>query len=254
MEEPNFDQEESQETPDENLEAVEPTPDTALETPAEIPPKLPAEPPMESPLPPRPEDMPETGTSDLSATPEPMEDALGETEQQKEPTKFQLFMRKALTWLGIGAVVFLAGFATFYFTLYQPKVDALEQTEAQLTQANDDIQALESELADAQSEAEALAEADAHQALTSVMVNLYAARLALVEEDTVAAKSALNTTAATLSEITDLIAGFDAGLAETLPQRLNLVITNIDRDPETAISDCDQMLKDLSQAESVLFP
>lgn len=241
MEDDKFNQEIPQEEPSESLQPVEP----------ESPPAEPAE--AESSLPPRPEDTPLSDEPGLAATPEPMDDILQEAEQQKEPTKFQRFLRKALIWLGVGVVLFAAGFATFYFTLYRPKADALNQTEAQLTQAQSDVQSLESDLADANSQLDALAQADAHRALLSVIADIYAARLALTEEDTVSAKSALLNTADTLNEITDQIAAFDSGLATTLPQRLNIIITNIDRDAETAISDCDQMLKDLKQVETALF-
>lgn len=231
--------------------------ETPQEDPSEFPQpsetEAPAPETAASPSPPRPEDTPPSGEPGLAPEPEPLEDILREAEQQKEPTKFQRFLRKALIWLGVGVVLFFAGFATFYFTLYQPKVDALNQTQAQLTQAQSDLQSLESELADANSQVDALSQADAHQALLSVMVDIYTARLALAQEDTVSAKSALLNTADTLDEITDQIAVFDAGLADTLPQRLSLITTNIDRDVETAISDCDQILKDLKQVETALF-
>ncbi|MEJ2757004.1 MAG: hypothetical protein P8046_00855 [Anaerolineales bacterium] len=238
MEDGNMNKEEQPEEPIESQPGeAEPTPES----------------PTAEPIEPRPETPPETESPGLSAIPEPMDEVLPETEQQKEPTKFQLFLRKALIWLGVGAVVFLAGFATFYFALYQPKVNTLDQTQAQLTQAQSDIQDLETQLADAQSQVDNLNEEVSHRALLSVMVDIYAARLALVQEDSVSAKAALSTTSATLSEITDVIAGFDSGLADTLPNRLSLIITNIDRDPETAIADCDQILKDLGQAEMALF-
>lgn len=239
MEDDKFNQEIPQEGPSEFLQPSEP------ETP-------PAEPAAPS-LPPRPEGFPQSEEDDLASSPDPLEDILQEAEQKKEPTKFQKFLRKALIWLGVAIVLFAAGFITFYFTLYQPKVDALDQTQTQLIQVQNELDSLQAQLDDTTAQMNALADADAHQALLSVMVDVYAARLALTEEDTVSAKSALLNTEDTLSEITDQIASFDSGLAETLPQRLNIIITNIDRDPETAISDCDQMLKDLLQVETALF-
>ncbi len=229
-------------------------PEVQPEEPVESQPVIENDPtPVESALPPRPETPPDADAMGLAAVPEAMDEILPETEQKKEPTKFQLFVRKALIWLGVAAVFFLAGFVTFYFTLYRSKADTLDQTQAQLTQAESDIQELEGQLADANTQVDALTTADNQRALLSVMVDIYAARLALVQEDTVSAKAALSDTADTLGEISDVIAGFDTGLANALPNRLNLIITNIDRDPETAIADCDQMLKDLSQAETALF-
>lgn len=183
----------------------------------------------------------------LAAEPADLEGEREETEAVKEPSRLTLFMRKALIWLGAGLAVFLAGFLTMYFTLYQPKVAALEQTSADLTDAQAEIVSLNARL-------EMLDGADAHRSLLAVMVDVYDSRLALTEENAVAAKSALANTPARLDDVLDEIEEFDATLAEALPQRLNLIRTNIDRDPETAIADCDQMIEDLLEVEQALFP
>ena len=58
----------------------------------------------------------------------------------------------------------------------------------------------------------------------------------------------------TLDLILDDIRDFDSGLADTLPQRLDLIRTNIDRDVETAIEDCNQLIEDLLAVEAALYP
>ncbi len=183
----------------------------------------------------------------LTAAPADLESERTETEAVKEPSRFALFLRRALIWLGAGMAVFLAGFLTMYFTLYQPKITELERTSADLTDAQSEIVSLNARL-------DLLEGADAHRSLLTVLVDVYDARLALTEENAVAAKSALANTPAALDEVLDEIEEFDATLAEALPQRLNLIRTNIDRDPETAIADCDQMIEDLMEVEQALFP
>ena len=192
-------------------------------------------------------------SSDLTAEPEGMEDVYAEIKQEKEPTKFQKFLRKALIWLGVGAVLFLAGFLTFYFTLYRPNQDALKETKAQLTQVENDLQSVQTKLDNANQRIENLQSADAHRVLLEVVVDIYAARLALSQDDAVAAKSTLSNTDETLNEVLDAISAFDATLAETLPKRLNLIVTNIDSDPEKAIADCDLMIDDLLKVEIALY-
>ena len=183
----------------------------------------------------------------LSETPgEPGPELADETEAVKEPTKFQRFLRQALIWLGVIAGGFLAGFLTFYFVLYQPKAAALEEAESE-------VQALQSQLDTANGRLETLEGADQHQALLEAMVDAYDARLAMAQENVVAAKSALSGTIATLKTIEDEIAAFDSGLASALPQRIELIRTNLDRDLETAIADCDQLIEDLIEVEKALF-
>lgn len=169
-----------------------------------------------------------------------------ETEAVKEPTKFQRFLRQALIWLGVIAGGFLAGFLTFYFVLYQPKAAALEEAESQ-------VQGLQSQLDTVNSQLEALEDADTHRALLEAMVDAYDARLAMAQENVVAAKSALSGTTATLEGISAEIEAFDSGLASALPQRIQLIRTNLDRDLETAIADCDQLIEDLIEVEQALF-
>ncbi len=169
-----------------------------------------------------------------------------ETEAVKEPTKFQRFVRQALLWLGVIAGGFLAGFLTFYFVLYQPKAAALEEAESQ-------VQALQSQLDTVTSRLETLEDADTHRSLLEAMVDAYDARLAMAQENVVAAKSALSGTTATLEGISAEIEAFDSGLASALPQRIQLIRTNLDRDLETAIADCDQLIEDLIEVEKALF-
>lgn len=207
-------------------------------------------PPPKDPLTPAPSFL----DSDQAKTPPLTEETLGEVEEVKEPTRFQLFMRKALTWLAVVAVSFLGGFITFYFTLYQPKVDLLTQTETALAESEQEVTDLNTQLKIVTTSRDSLQNAADHQALSSIMTDTYAARLALTEEDTARAKSFLSGTKETLDEIIDVIGDFDSKLAETLPQRLSLIKTNIDRNIDNAIADCDLLISDLREVEHALYP
>ena len=207
-------------------------------------------PPHKDPLTPAPSFL----DSDQAKTPPLTEETLGEVEEVKEPTRFQLFMRKALTWLAVVAVSFLGGFMTFYFTLYQPKVDLLTQTETALAESEQEVTDLNTQLKTVTTSRDSLQNAADHQALSSIMTDTYAARLALTEEDTARAKSFLSGTEDTLDKIIDVIGDFDSKLAETLPQRLSLIKTNIDRNIDNAIADCDLLISDLREVEHALYP
>lgn len=180
---------------------------------------------------------------------------LPQSEQKEaiEPTRFQRFMRKALIWLAVVAVSFGAGLATVYFTLYQDKVDQLGQAEISLTEAEQTAADLASQLETVTAERDNLVQAQDYSKLLTIMVDVYAARSALTDKNTSAAKSAISDTQDTLDEIIEVIRDFDANLAETLPQRLRLIRTNIDGNIENAIADCDLMIKDLRDIEKSLY-
>jgi hypothetical protein len=177
-----------------------------------------------------------------------------EIAEVKEPTRFQIFLRRALIWLGVVVAFFAAGFATFYFVLYQPKVAENSELQQTIADYESQLARLEEENEMLAEDSAALEEAEKHSTLLMVMVDAYNARFALGEENTVAAKSAFSGTNAALEIILDDISDFDSGLADTLPQRLKLIQTNIDRDIETAIEDCNQLIEDLLAVEAALFP
>ncbi|MBN2044254.1 MAG: hypothetical protein JW757_04465, partial [Anaerolineales bacterium] len=79
----------------------------------------------------------------LSDMPEEAPGAEEELAEVKEPTQFQLFARRALIWFGVALAFFAAGFAVFYFVLYQPKVAELEDLQTQIVNLEAEIETLE---------------------------------------------------------------------------------------------------------------
>ncbi len=192
--------------------------------------------------------------SKLDKTTTEEEKAPPAAEEKKEPTKFQRFMRKVLTWTIVVVLAFLAGVLTLYFVAFRPKAQLLDDTNAQLVQAQSQISTLEEDLADAEQQMETYQNEETHRILLAVMVDVYKTRLALSLEDTVAAKSALANTAAKLERISDKIAAFDTTLAETMPSRLDLIRANIEASPDDAMADSDLLIDDLKEVEDALFP
>jgi hypothetical protein len=184
--------------------------------------------------------------------------------EKPRPGKFQRFLRLALIYLVAVAAVFLAGALTYHFTRYQPLRASLTQTQADLAQANQALSAAQTSLAAASSKMTALgvdnqalqSDLDAARAqalLLRVLVDVKNARLALDQEDVVAAKAALTLTPQSLADLLPSIAKYDASLAQSLPQRLNLIINGLDRDVETAKIDLDLFTKDLTGLQVLMF-
>ena len=142
--------------------------------------------------------------------------------EKTQPNRLQRFFRKTLIWLVILAIVFLAGIATDHYLRYKPLQTELNTTKAHLT-------------------------------LLHVQVDVSNARLALALNDVEGAKAALNNTQERLVNLLPRIANFDTSLAQSMPQRLGLIISGLGRDPETAKIDLELFSLDLLKIDAVLF-
>lgn len=209
--------------------------DTAIEPGADSAAEPAAEPPLE-PSPPEPSTAP--------AEPPP---------GKPQPSRFQRFLRKALLWITFMAIFFLAGVVALQVLRLRPTESRLEIVESQLEQANQKLSQLESFEAENQILLEELETTTAHLELLQVLVDVNTARLALITGDQETAEKALEGTDKHLETILLQIASFDSTLAETLPQRLNLIKSNILTDPDTAAVDFDLLMKDLLKVETALF-
>ncbi|MCJ7716540.1 MAG: hypothetical protein MUO54_08475, partial [Anaerolineales bacterium] len=67
------------------------------------------------------------------------------------------------------------------------------------------------------------------------------------------AKDTLVNTQQRLGNLLPRIAEFDSALAQDMPQRLNLIISGLDRDTETVIIDLELITRDLLDIEETVF-
>jgi hypothetical protein len=183
--------------------------------------------------------------------------------EKTPPSRFVRFLRKALIGLAIVAVIFFAGFLTDHFTRYRPLSDELDQTQAELGQAKLDLSALEEEndaLTNANQEAnneiaemkDELTAARANLMFYQVLVDVNTAQLALFLEDIEGAQAALEDTETNLEDLQPFITEVNSELALSLPRRLDLIISGLERDPETARIDLELLTKDLLELEPLL--
>lgn len=217
----------------------------------------------------QPESPPEPAVSDLAETEKQDLDAL-EPEQAQEtspekqpPSKFMRWLRKGLIGLAIVAAVFFAGFFTDHFVRYVPLSEELDQTKADLEEANEAVsdleeenerltsanQAAEDEIADLEN---ALTAAKANLKFYQVLVDVNTARIQLFLEDIESALAALADTQDNLAELQPFIEEVDSELALSLPRRLELIISGLARDLETARIDLELLTKDLLTLEPLL--
>lgn len=180
------------------------------------------------------------------------------------------FFRKVLVWLVLVAVGFAAGVATYHFVRYEPQSEDLAQARmerdladqsiaklqaqieaqnASLQEANNTITSLQGEKLALQDE---LGATTARLNLMQVLVDVTSARVALFGDDVERAKAALLDTQQRLSDLLPAIGEVDSALAESMPQRLNLIISGMDRNVETAKVDLELLTKDLLEVAAAL--
>lgn len=191
----------------------------------------------------------------LPASAKPAEPQLG---------RFRRFWRTSMIWLVVVAVAFLAGVLTFNYVRYKPLNEMLIQTQNELAQSSQNISNLEAKLTAASDKVTALENdnqalqseldmANSHLELLQVLVGVTNARLALVDEDVPAAKAALENSAQQLDSFAPRIAEVDSNLAQSIPQRLALILSGLDSNIETAKVDLELLTGSLLDAEAALF-
>jgi uncharacterized phage infection (PIP) family protein YhgE len=211
---------------------------------------------------------PEKAQTPLS--PEPA--SLSEKAEMAKPGRFQRILRTILIWLVVLALLFMAGVLTDEFLRYKPLAETASKAQSELDQArqelsnlqaeadqlntvnkaaNDQINSLEGANKKLHSE---LDTANAHLALLQGLVDVTDARLSLSLNDMEGAKAALVDLPQLLDNLLPFITEFDPNLAKSMPQRLDLIITGLDRDIETAKIDLELFSKDLLEVESAIFP
>ena len=194
-----------------------------------------------------------------------------EEEEKNQTGRLRSFFKKILVWLIVFVIAFIAGVVTDYYLRYKPLSSTLAETEEALDQAsknngdlqdeiddldsaiqeaNDKISSLEADKVDLQI---ALETAVAHRELLHVLVDVNNARLALFRNDVGKARTTLLQTAARLDDLLLFIAKIDADLAQSMQQRLDLIISGLEVNTENAVIDLDLFIQDLLTVETEIF-
>lgn len=203
---------------------------------------------------------------------QPAPAAISEKREKTKPGRFQRILRTVLIWFVVLALIFMAGVMTDETLRYKPLAETASKAQSELDQAHQDISNMQAEanrLEAANQAANAqisslegankklqneLDTANAHLILLQGLVDVTDARLALSLNDVVEAKAALVDLPQLLDNLLPFITEFDPNLAKSMPQRLDLIITGLDRDIETAKIDLELFSKDLLEVEAAIFP
>ena len=177
-------------------------------------------------------------------------------ESKKGTSKIGGFFRALLIWLGVIAVAFLAGVGTYHFVRYVPLNKSLGEAQTALDEANSELVILRADKQKSDATISALQgelqTANAHVEILQLLADANEARLAILSEDVEGAKIALENSTETLNGILPTLSKIDADLAQSMSQRLGLILSELDRDSKAAQVDLELLTKDLLAAEEAL--
>ena len=179
---------------------------------------------------------------------------------EKPESSVRVFLRRALRWFILALIVFILGGLAAVQLFYQPKAQQLAQVEATLTQKQQQVEALQTEVArlstlDTQNkplQAE-LAAANRRVKILSALSDVHAARLALATKDVEAARGSLATTSRTLTELAGLAGADYREQVAAMQARLKLALDEMPRDAFAAQSDLGVLVAQLVQLDNTLL-
>ena len=209
--------------------------------------------------------------TDTSQTPpQPVMVASPTNIEKPQLSRSRRFIRRLLIGLVVIGMIFLAGLVSDHYLRYEPLSESFHKTQASLEQANQNMSELQAQtgqlnilLQEANDKVislnrekktlqDELEMATQHLELLRVLVDVSNARLALALNDTEGAKAALVDTRQGLDNFLPRIAEIDPLLAKSMPQRLSLIVSGLERDTETAIIDLGLFANDLLEIEAVM--
>lgn len=185
----------------------------------------------------------------------------------KKPSRLGNFLKSALRWTTIFAVVLAVGVALTWVVRIRPLQDDIrlargevDAAQAQVTTLQAEVEALrsvETENADLKSQAvalqESMARAEQHLDLLRVLVDVTTAELAMAQDDLIAAKAALAGTGDRLESLRSSLDGTEAETVGSLGDRLALVLSELDVDEFAAQRDLEILANNILALERSLF-
>lgn len=184
---------------------------------------------------------------------------LNRGEDQHEPTRFNLFLRKMLRWSTGVLAIFVLGIVLTWVVQVSPRIQEINEFESKLESASQELDDLASTLETLrQVDAENLAlqntleERQIHFTLLSILVDVSNAQFALLDNNTVTAQAAL---AETDTKIEFLVGelGDDQESLDAMQERLTLAIDEMDEDVFAALSDLEVLRNSILALERSLF-
>lgn len=180
-----------------------------------------------------------------------------EPAEKQPPTKFQLMLRKAGIWALITLAIFLVVGLLAYFQIYQPVKQNVAVLEGQLSTAQTELAAKQTDLEKAE---EMYAESQAELEIANARVRLYQilnsvtiAQAALDQKDGQTALTALKAAQTTLEDLLPVVAKDAPEVADQLDTRLKAAISSLGGDYKTTQSDLETLTTLMMQQDKIFI-
>ena len=184
---------------------------------------------------------------------EPKQEILDDDEIPSVPVKPKRRLRRFLFWMLYITGVFALGLVAMWFLRVGPLSTELDKTRVEIESLESELEDLRPMKAENEQLSDALETSESHLQLLSVLVNVTSAKLALAQEDMIAAKAALAGTRDSLLELEERLSAEDAETVRGLIDRLELVQGEVDTDEFAASRDLEILVNTLLSLEGSLF-
>jgi len=184
---------------------------------------------------------------------EPKQEIPDDDEIPSVPVKPKRRLRRFLFWMLYITGVFALGLVAMWFLRVGPLSTELDKTRVEIESLESELEDLRPMQAENEQLSDALETSESHLQLLSVLVNVTSAKLALAQEDMIAAKAALAGTRDSLLELEEKLSAEDAETVRGLIDRLELVQGEVDTDEFAANRDLEILANTLLSLEGSLF-
>jgi hypothetical protein len=181
-------------------------------------------------------------------------------ELQPSDSRLTGWLRRSLRWLAGLAFVFALGVLIVFFARVRPQSDRIRSLERQFDENQQALATAQTQIDDLgplreenQRLLDDIAEDGRHLALLSVLVDVTNAQLDLAQDQPDGAKTALEDTGAKLESLLEGLEGQDADAVQSMLNRLDLVLQELESDTFAAQRDLEIMANNLVDFERNTF-
>jgi hypothetical protein len=170
----------------------------------------------------------------------------------EQPSRFTLWLRRALGWAIAVIVVFGLGAAANWWFQLRPKAAALDQATAQLQTANQELETLRPLAAEAEELRGALGRAERRGLALEALADVNEARVAVAGRTAAAARPPLARADVLLVQLKNLLEGEQADAVTDIRERLTLAGEELDSDLFAAQRDLEIVTNSLAELAEAL--
>jgi len=171
-------------------------------------------------------------------------------------TRFGRFMRAAVRTVAVVIGLFALGVLVTYLVLYRPMQVQYNQSQTDLSAAETELVEVKADLESTQGELEttsaALEISDVRLHLANISTLVATARFELADKDAKAATQALKKAQDELETLMPFIKEIEPDVSESIVLRLDLALSEVDKQPKMALSDLEILSSTLALLDEVV--